>query len=279
VNTTEVKFWLDWYEQLDEALAHGEGSVVAYVAPDGDVHHAVEQDLLPVLHEIRDLFRVAGKVEVFCPRAPEGVQVWPVDRGDPDAAQALARLVEEPAYVAQDHGFRVHEPDAPNGLLRLIDLLELREFCDVLSPEATARCPAWSRILPELVQDGLRKVVAEALAAFDLMREDVVREVLAKIAAPIETLSPFLVYVSRPLSLSRLVREERLVRGGHRAGAAADDPPAGDRSAAHRGGEEPPAAAASSHWTLNHARGSVHTRRTASRAPAARAAKPARLYL
>lgn len=212
MNTRDVKFWLDWYEQLDDALARGEGAIVAYVAPDAAVHHAVDQSLLPILHEVRDLFRQAGKIEVFCPRATDGVQVWPVDRGDPDRAQTLIRLVEEPAYLAQDNGFRVQEPDAPEGLLRLIDLLEVREFCDEVSEEAAGRCPAWSRIAPELVQDGLRKVVREALGAFDLMREDVVREVLAKVGAPIETMSPFLAYVSRPLTLRRLAREERLVR-------------------------------------------------------------------
>lgn len=211
MNPTELTFWLDWYERLDAALARAEGAVVAYRDPDGELHHAVDREALPIFRELRQLFLVAGEVDVFCPREPSGNQVWPSCWRDPDDAAPLVRLVEEPAYLAQDGGLRVRDPEAPSGLCRLIDLMEAREFCGVISRRVTERCPAWGRMVPELFRDGMEKVVAEALPAFDLLPDDAVERTLTDLGQPREVMSPFLPYVERDLSLKRILRDEELV--------------------------------------------------------------------
>ena len=211
MNTSELKFWLDWYQTLDTALDRASGSIVAYVDPSGEVHHAIEERLLPVLGEIRELFRVAGQTEVFVPRPSDGMQVWPANWSSNERAAPLLQLVQEPAYLAQDNGFRVQQPDAPLGLVRLIELLEAQEFCRVVSERAHERCPAWSRIVPELFNDGLEKIVAEALPCFDLLRASSVNRVLEELQLPIEIMSPFLPYLDQNLSLHRVVRRESLV--------------------------------------------------------------------
>jgi hypothetical protein len=211
VNPSDLTFWLSWYESLDEALTRSEGSITAYKDPDGRIRHGTDEQVLPVLQEIRELFLQAGSVEVFRPRAPAGTQVWPANSGDTERAEPLIRLVEEPAYIAQDHGFRTNEPEAPVGVCRLIDLLEAQIFCSVVSEKASQRCPAWSRIVPELFSDGMDKVVSEALPAFDLLPEPLVRETLSRLSLPLEIMSPFLPYVEKDLSLRRLLREGELV--------------------------------------------------------------------
>ena len=65
MNPTELTFWLDWYERLDAALARAEGALVAYRDPDGELHHAVDREALPVFREMRQLFLEAGEVDVF----------------------------------------------------------------------------------------------------------------------------------------------------------------------------------------------------------------------
>jgi hypothetical protein len=119
--------------------------------------------------------------------------------------------VEEPAYIAQGQGFRTDQPEAPPGVCRLIDLMEAQIYCRVVSDKASERCPAWSRIVPELFSDGMDKVVSEALPAFDLLQEALVREILGQLSLPVEIMSPFLPYVEKDLSLRRLVREGELV--------------------------------------------------------------------
>jgi hypothetical protein len=211
VNPTDLTFWLSWYESLDGALGRAEGSITAYKDPDGRVRHGSDEQVLPVLHEIKELFLRAATVEVFRPRAPTGTQVWPAYWSDTERSEPLIRLVEEPAYIAQGQGFRTDEPEAPAGVRRLIDLLEAQIFCSVVSDRASERCPAWSRIVPELFSDGMDKVVSEALPAFDLLPEALVRETLSQLSLPVEIMSPFLPYVEKDLSLRRLVREGELV--------------------------------------------------------------------
>jgi hypothetical protein len=211
VNTSELKFWLDWYQSLDNALDRASGSIVAWVDPSGDVHHAVEEGLLPLLEEIRELFQLAGQTDVFVPRPSEGLQVWPANHANAERAGPLLQLVQEPAYLAQDNGFRVHEPDAPLGLVRLIELLEAREYCREVSEKAHERCASWTRIVPELFNDGLEKFVAEALPCFDLLRAVDVKQVLTGMSLPLEIMSPFLPYLDLQLSLHRVVRREALV--------------------------------------------------------------------
>lgn len=211
MNPTDLTFWLSWYESLDEALTRAEGSITAYKDPDGRVRHGSDEEVLPILQEIRALFLQAGAIEVFRPRAPVGTQVWPANAEDTERAEPLIRLVEEPAYIAQDHGFRTNEPEAPHGVCRLIDLLEAQIFCGVVSEKASQRCPAWSRIVPELFSDGMDKIVSEALPAFDLLPETLVRETLSQLSLPMEIMSPFLPYVEKDLSLRRLLREGELV--------------------------------------------------------------------
>jgi hypothetical protein len=220
VNTSELTFWLDWYESLDGTLSRVEDAVVAYLDPDGAVHHAVDPDALPVLREMRELFLRAGEVDVFRPRASSGTQVWPSCWQDEERAAALVRLVEEPAYLAQDGGLRVGEPEAPGGLCRLIDLLEAREFCGLLSRDTVERCPAWARVVPELFRDGMEKRVAEALPCFELLPEEAVRRTVDATGLPLEVMSPFLPYVERPLTLQRLVRDSELVPPQDGEGAA-----------------------------------------------------------
>ena len=211
VNPTELTFWLEWYESLDGALSRVENAVVAYLDPDGELHHAIDYDALPVFREMRELFLRAGEVDVFRPRASSGTQVWPPCCDDQETSAALIRLVEEPAYMAQDGGLRVGEPEAPRGLCRLIDLLDAREFCGLLSRHTVERCPAWARVVPELFRDGMEKMVAEALPCFELLPEDAVRRTLDEAGLPLEAMSPFLPYVERPLTLQRIVRDEELV--------------------------------------------------------------------
>jgi hypothetical protein len=211
VNPTDLTFWLSWYESLDEALGRAEGSLTAYKDPDGRVRHGSDEGVLPILHEIKELFLQAASVEVFRPRAPAGTQVWPANWSDTERAEPLIRLVEEPAYIAQDQGFRTEEPEAPAGVRRLIDLLEAQIYCREVSDKATLHCPAWSRIVPELFSDGMDKVVGEALPAFDLLQETLVRETLNRLSLPVEIMSPFLPYVEKDLSLRRLLREADLV--------------------------------------------------------------------
>jgi hypothetical protein len=211
VNPTDLTFWLSWYESLDGALGRAEGSITAYKDPDGRVRHGSDEQVLPVLNEIKELFLRAATVEVFRPRAPTGTQVWPAYWSDTERSEPLIRLVEEPAYIAQGQGFRTDEPEAPAGVRRLIDLLEAQIFCSVVSDRASERCPAWSRIVPELFSDGMDKVVSEALPAFDLLPEALVRETLSQLSLPVEIMSPFLPYVEKDLSLRRLVREGELV--------------------------------------------------------------------
>jgi len=211
MNPTDLTFWLSWYESLDDALARAEGSITAYKDPDGRVRHGSDEQVLPLLHEIKELFLRAATVEVFRPRAPTGTQVWPVSWSDTERSEPLIRLVEEPAYIAQDQGFRTDEPEAPAGVRRLIDLLEAQIYCSVVSDKVSERCPAWSRIVPELFSDGMDKVVSEALPAFDLLPEALVRETLSRFSLPVEIMSPFLPYVEKDLSLRRLLREGELV--------------------------------------------------------------------
>ena len=210
MNPTELKFWLDWYEALDGALTRGEGAITAYRDPEGQIHHVLDESMLPAFCAIRDLFVAAGHVNPFAPRERAGTQVWPANWKDDEASARLLRLVEEPAYLALDQGFRVAEPEAPLGLCRLIDLLEAQRFCASVSEKAAARCPAWSRVIPELFADGTEKVVADALPAFDLLRSDHVGDVLRELGLPREVMSPFLPYVVKSLNLRRLVREEAL---------------------------------------------------------------------
>jgi hypothetical protein len=211
VNPNDLTFWLSWYESLDEALGRAEGSITAYKDPDGRVRHASDERVLPVLHEIKELFLQAATVEVFRPRAPSGTQVWPANWSDTESAEPLVRLVEEPAYVAQDQGFRTDEPEAPAGVRRLIDLLEAQIYCTVVSEKASEGCPAWSRIVPELFSDGMDKIVTEALPAFDLLPDALVRETLNRHSLPVEIMSPFLPYMEKDLSLRRLLCEGELV--------------------------------------------------------------------
>jgi hypothetical protein len=211
VNPTDLTFWLDWYESLDDALGRAEGSITAYKDPDGRVHHGSDEQVLPLLHEIKELFLRAATVEVFRPRAPTGTQVWPASWNDGERAEPLIRLVEEPAYIAQGHGFRTEEPEAPAGVRRLIDLLEAQVYCRVVSGKVSERCPAWSRIVPELFADGMDKIVIEALPAFDLLPKGLVRDTVSGLSLPLEIMSPFLPYVEKDLSLRRLLREGELV--------------------------------------------------------------------
>ena len=211
MNPTDLTFWLSWYESLDAALARAEGSITAYKDPDGRLRHGTDEQVLPVLHEIKELFLRAATVEVFRPRAPTGTQVWPANWSDTERAESLIRLVEEPAYIAQGQGFRTDEPDVPAGVRRLIDIMEAQIYCRVVSDKATERCPAWSRVVPELFADGMDKAVGEALPAFDLLPEALVREILGQLSLPVEIMSPFLPYVEKDLSLRRLVREGELV--------------------------------------------------------------------
>ncbi|MDX1579172.1 MAG: hypothetical protein R3266_11845 [Gemmatimonadota bacterium] len=224
MNPSELTFWLEWYEAFEHVLERACGAVVAYKDPDGRVRHAVDEEALPLLHELRELFLRAGGVRVFEPRPASGTQVWPAVWRDEARAVRLARLVEEPAYLAQDQGFRTEDPDAPSGLRRLIDLLEAQIHCREASREAAARCPAWARIVPELFADGADKIVAEALPSFDLLPELQVERVLAELGLPREVMSPFLPYVERPLSLERLVQREELLPEAR----LADDDAAGD---------------------------------------------------
>ena len=200
----------DWYEGLDAALSRAHGAIVVCKDPDGRLRRAVGEDSLPVLQEIRELFRRAGQVPVYEPRPPLGTQVWPAVAGEGANADRLLQLVEEPAHLAQDGGFRTQDPDGPTGLCRLIDLLEAQIFCREVSVDAVARCPAWSRMIPELFADGVDKIVAEALPSFDLLSTEGVEEVLGQLSLPREVMSPFLPYVERPLTLERLVEYQEL---------------------------------------------------------------------
>lgn len=211
MNPTELGFWLDWYETLDDVLARAEGAIVAYKDPEGRTRHAVDEEALPLLHELRALFHEAGKVRVFEPRPATGTQVWPAVWREEARATPLVRLVEEPAYLAQEQGFRTEEPDAPAGLRRLIDLLEAQVHCREASRHAAERCPAWSRVVPELFADGADKIVAEALPTFELLPEAQVDLLLARLRVPREVMSPFLPYVERALSLERIVQREDLL--------------------------------------------------------------------
>jgi hypothetical protein len=222
VNPAELTFWLDWYEQLDGVLARAEGAIVAFKDPQGRVRHAVDEDALPLLHEMRALFLQAGRIRVFEPRPAEGTQVWPSVWRDEARASRLVRLVEEPAYLAQDQGFRTEDPEAPAGLRRLIDLLEAQLHCRAASVDAAERCPAWARIVPELFADGADKIVTEALPCFDLLPEPQVDLLLAKLGLPREVMSPFLPYVEGTLSLERIVQREDLLPEATLADAAAD---------------------------------------------------------
>jgi hypothetical protein len=205
VNPTEVSFWLEWYECLDAALAEAEGSIVACKDPDGRIRYAVDEEALPAFQGIRELFRNAGEVRVFEPRPPHGTQVWPPVAAEGAAAERLLQLLEEPAHLAQDGGFRTEDPDAPAGLCRLIDLLEAQIYCRDVSVDAVARCPAWSRIMPELFADGADKIVAAAVPSFDLLAAQQVDAVLKELKLPREVMSPFLPYVDKPLTLARIV--------------------------------------------------------------------------
>ena len=128
MNPTDLSFWLSWYDSLDEALGRAEGSITAYKDPEGRVRHATDEEVLPILHEIKELFLRAATVEVFRPRAPSGTQVWPANWGDTERGEVLIRLVEEPAYIAQGQGFRTDEPEAPTGVGRLIGKPSLRKI-------------------------------------------------------------------------------------------------------------------------------------------------------
>lgn len=224
MNPTELTFWLEWYEMLDDVLARAEGSVVAFKGPEGRVRHAVDEDALPLLHEMRGLFLRAGDVRVFEPRPARGTQVWPSVWRDEARTGPLVRLVEEPAYLAQDQGFRTEAPDAPVGLCRLIDLLEAQVHCREASRDAAERCPAWARIVPELFADGADKIVLEALPSFDLLPEAQVDLLLAKLGLPREVMSPFLPYVEATLSLERVVQREDLLPEATLAEAGAPPP-------------------------------------------------------
>lgn len=204
VNPTELSYWLEWYERLDAALSSAQGAIVACKDPDGRVRYAVDEDSLPVFQEMRELFRSAGEVRVFEPRKPQGTQVWPPVTAD-GVGDRLLQLVEEPAHLAQDGGFRTEDPDAPEGLCRLIDLLEAQIYCRDASVDAIARCPAWARIVPELFADGVDKIVAAALPSFDMLAVAQVDAVLKELKLPREVMSPFLPYVERVLSLERIV--------------------------------------------------------------------------
>lgn len=224
VNLDDLKFWLDWYEQLDRSLEEAAGAVTRFHDPDGDAHHAVDAGALPVLHRLRELFRQAGTVDVFCPREASGTQLWPACWQEPARAAALVRLVEEPAYLAQDGGLRARDPEAPSGLCRLIDLVEAAEFCRVVSRKAGERCPAWVRVVPELFHDGTQKVVAEAIPGFELLPADAVEATLEQLGLPREAMSPFLPFVDRELSLRRLVRDAELVTEAEAESEAAPAP-------------------------------------------------------
>lgn len=226
MNPTELTFWLEWYEALDGLLARAEGAIVAFKDPEGRVRHAVDEDALPLLHEIRALFVRAGEVRVFEPRPPTGTQVWPAPWRDEARAERLVRLVEEPAYLAQEQGFRTEDPDAPAGLRRLIDLLEAQLYCREASLQAAERCPAWARIVPELFADGADKIVGEALPSFELLPEPQVDLVLGKLGLPREVMSPFLPYVERTLSLERIVQREDLLPEATVVPAADEEPAA-----------------------------------------------------
>ena len=206
MNPSELSFWLDWYERLDQALENAHGAITAYKTGDGAIHFAADEAALPGLHTIRDLFLEAGSVNVIDPtRASTGTQVWPATGGDTERAAMLLRWVEEPAYLAQDGGFRAGTPEPPRSLQRLIDVLEAQVFTATLAAGAAQECPAWQRIVPELFQDGVAKIVGEAMHCFDLMPAKTVRAGLESIDAPFELMSPFGPYVERHLSLVRLV--------------------------------------------------------------------------
>jgi hypothetical protein len=204
VNPTDLSFWLDWYERLDATLSSAQGSIVACKDPDGRIRYAVDEDSLPIFQEMRELFQRAGEVRVFEPRTPQGTQVWPPVSAD-GAGERLLQLVEEPAHLAQDGGFRTEDPDAPDGLCRLIDLLEAQIYCRDASVDAISRCPAWARIVPELFADGVDKIVAAAVPSFDMLAATQVDAVLRELKLPREVMSPFLPYVDRPLTLARVV--------------------------------------------------------------------------
>lgn len=209
MNLGELKFWLDWYDRLEQVLGGAAGAVLASKDGDGHIRLDVSPELLPQLHRLRDLFVEAGSVKVFDPlRGSTGTQVWPANAHDAAASAPLVRLVEEPAYLAQEDGFRAEEPGAPRPLERLIDLLEAQEHGREVARDAAGRCEAWGRIVPELFADGLHKVLNEALPCFDLLPADAVAELLRDLSLPREIMSPFLAYVDRPLHLRSLVRRE-----------------------------------------------------------------------
>ncbi len=211
LNPVELKSWLDWYERLDQALDRAQDSIAAYKDADGELHFGIDEEVLPILCEIRDLFVESGRVKVFDPiRRSSGTQVWPANWSDSALSTPLVRLLEEPAYLAQADGFKTEQPEAPRGLGRLIDVLEAQVFCRSVSERAVQRCPAWPRIVPELFADGVAKILDEALHCFDLLPADGVHRTLEDLGLPREVMSPFLAYVDRPLNLERLVRREPL---------------------------------------------------------------------
>jgi hypothetical protein len=208
VNPSELGFWLDWYDAFDAALAGGEGAIAVVRGPDGRVSHRADARLLPALHEVRELFLRAGAVNVVAPREAAGTQVWPANGRETEAGGALVRLVEEPAWLAQEDGFRAADPEAPAPLRRLIDVLEAHAFSLAHADEIAERCPAWPRIVPELFEAGVERLLAEALPCFDLLPKARVRDVLLHHGLPPEIMSPFVPYVRKDLSLRRLVWEE-----------------------------------------------------------------------
>ena len=211
MNPSELTFWLDWYERMDQALSAAHGSITAYKTPGGEIHYAVDESALPALHAIRDLFLEAGTVNVIDPtRASSGTQVWPANWADAERAATLLRWVEEPAYLALDGGFRAEEPEAPLPLGRLIDVLEAQVYTGRIAAGASHECPAWLRIVPELFQDGIAKIVGEAMSCFDLLPDQQVRRSLEQMGLPIELMSPFGAYMDRSLSLTRLVEARDL---------------------------------------------------------------------
>ena len=212
MNPTELSFWLDWYDRADRALERGHGAITVYKDAQGDLHYAADEAAVPMLHEIRSLFLEAGGVKVFHPiRSETGTQVWPAPVSGPEARAALVRLIEEPAYLAQDGGFSTEEPDAPPAVCRLIDVLEARIYCAVVSEKAAERCPAWPRIVPELFVDGIAKIIEEALPCFDLLPSEAIHRMLHDLDLPIEVLTPFLPFVDKNLSLERIVVREDLI--------------------------------------------------------------------